>query len=1819
MAISELDAADRDLSVSVSVSRKGQPPLRFQQSASARSQRGSSLQPRHSQAAATSAVSSRGVLLSSLFGRGPWALCGQLVACGLLVTLLLALVTIPLLVLRLDPAKGGTDMQRHHLSDEQQGTVHAVRLAAPLQPDPAPQPAASHQPYPADGAAPALPPAANAPFPPQRAEAADDVALRSKKPAEWMEPPQPAAQRRREVGAEAAEALELRAADPSLTVESFRAPRLEPEQPLLLPPAAAIAANVTLFTVFSPTWQHLPSVLPLRSWSLLFVNSSVSVLVYAPDELSCELLQLQHRLPVRCVSAPLCFHDRTRTRRRKVNRGQLLWEWDRDSRREARMICLLRDAEQRAGTPLLLYADHELLLTADILLALQAVLHERIQLPVEQPLTAEHWQRLKQSPVLLIGRSWEVSTADAPQLAWNDSSLLRQHRSALHDWLSATRAASLLSHSRYLSRFPLASDAEFYRLHNAHSLHWFLYSRGSLPFHAVSSSAYASEDDDSGQHGWESFIVWSCRSKSRPALQLVDLSDAAHVLLSRQQAAHNHSAHATPPSLLLVPANASSEDIARLSNAPAVPPNPVAVPLSPAQADYRLHCSERSSTTGCTLLRNTDAELDQQLEANANAARQLVLLLVTQAYLPMAYAWLCRAAELQLRSFLFIAEDRVSYFALLSRGVPVVLVPYARTVRPPAFPGTASGWRYEESLLHRSEALLQAHAHHNLSVLLLHLDVVLFADPLPLLQDNPHRCDVLVPLVNGSVPSGGLFYFPQSPLGRRLVRELRACQADDVLFAHLHRQTRFSFSDDSSGDCLSQLTARLTRRQRLRRCSFDPQLFTTELEFFHHQQSQRSAVWPLAVHLDRQRSVEDKTRAMKEWQLWRWDDEADADEPACLQPEQDERLMRPRALRALQQRKARGDMDPSLPFVQCRPRPGVFTAADAQLPAASLSGASLHIHLLADGDGFLLNETLDSLQALQPAAQWDATLHLDISPPAEAATAASFPFDPAPLVSSLRQRRWQLGEVHVRTFPTPLRVDGSWLRSWPEVEAAGSSRGNEAAKLQLALVLTAGQLVSPHALLFLSSLLSSLSLHREAQLLSICLLHLPVIAAETARHRFASRTTSGLLDRSHSVFRYQLSSLSGSLFLLPTLLRFLSWQSERADSAPTPLPSTYPCVPSLLSNAEYLSRPESSFSQWLQRFAFESALYSLHTQLLEDEAGGLRVLLMEHPSRAPATSPPRLLLPAPLPASFFSSLPPAGQLALFDFHFSPVLVDYSALAERAVMFAPHNPLDRTLGTGADEETAEQEVQRQLVQQEVEEEEDEPEVLLNATGGAGIGAEERVRRVVRRSLNATEQLRLNRFLRLLAEAEQRSRKQAVPERNNPQRLLYPGSLQDRCFVVGSVADVRPEAEDAELRVRPFIPPASHPAYLPLAAYHQHLVTVNGALLAALPSAGNRSGAALPSILVYQPRLLDRQGQPVRVPLDRQLRGLYFAFLLSLCLQRWLVVDMEDFHPLFASPVAGDRWQWTEVEPAVRGLPSAALNASHASLLRTADLQSRFSAPLLFYRELTAHDPALLSNPFYRWMPLALFGSHSRVERTGAVMRHLLSAPRPVLLQQSAALLDVLQLRPSAQQRVFAVRLDFPDDAPLATAETPLPSVSPLYLSCVSAFVSSLSLQRNATRIFFSTNRPSKPSYEAVQRLLSPLGLVTTFADNLRRLRGRLIALLQARGELPAASGNDSSAAAALLLPAERLIGFVLGARSLHTLVTDTTFGVFQTARNGYRRDGGAAARAGAGSNFIVVDRHSHTAASPTSAAGEEDEEYCGPVRRLDRPRRMDVVY
>jgi hypothetical protein len=267
------------------------------------------------------------------------------------------------------------------------------------------------------------------------------------------------------------------------------------------------------------------------------------------------------------------------------------------------------------------------------------------------------------------------------------------------------------------------------------------------------------------------------------------------------------------------------------------------------------------------------------------------------------------------------------------------------------------------------------------------------------------------------------------------------------------------------------------------------------------------------------------------------------------------------------------------------------------------------------------------------------------------------------------------------------------------------------------------------------------------------------------------------------------------------------------------------------------------------------------------------------------------------------------------------------------------------------------------------------------------------------------------------------------------------------------------------------------------------------------------------------------------------------------------------------------------------------------LRTASLDQMYSRVVLVHTEPTAHDRVLFKNNMYKAGSSSLFGSSSRMRRTGAMMRMLLSKPKPLLLDAVAATQRALEL-PDARHVVSVhVVVPGPMMTKPATPAVPLPGVPGRYWDCIRSFLLSQNWVSEEVSIVFSTNRPSPLAYALATREMARFGRVVTLEDtwNANRTTGGTSAATTS-----SSLANDPVTGQPILDPA-LLLGYQLGESDL-SLSSGTTFGIFNAARTGYAHQA------------LIVKL-----APPAKKGQTQDDDYCGPMHRLDQALQEDITY
>jgi hypothetical protein len=257
---------------------------------------------------------------------------------------------------------------------------------------------------------------------------------------------------------------------------------------------------------------------------------------------------------------------------------------------------------------------------------------------------------------------------------------------------------------------------------------------------------------------------------------------------------------------------------------------------------------------------------------------------------------------------------------------------------------------------------------------------------------------------------------------------------------------------------------------------------------------------------------------------------------------------------------------------------------------------------------------------------------------------------------------------------------------------------------------------------------------------------------------------------------------------------------------------------------------------------------------------------------------------------------------------------------------------------------------------------------------------------------------------------------------------------------------------------------------------------------------------------------------------------------------------------------------------------------------------YNKPLLIHSDMVTHDRVLFKNVMYKSFSAALFGSSSRMRRTGFVIRLLLSKPRPALI--NAVQVTQRQVGMFHPKYSLAVHVVVPADKinkPI-TAADPLPGVPGRHWDCVRSFLLSMQMVSDDAVIFFSTNRPSTHAFALARKEMGRFGRVVTHphAHN---------ANISTGGVSSATTSSSialDSTGAEIIDPA-LVSGFILGEVDV-SITSGTTYGIFYAARTNFQH------------KALIVKL-----APPRKKDAPVEEDYCGPMHRLDLALQEDISY
>ena len=1390
----------------------------------------------------------------------------------------------------------------------------------------------------------------------------------------------------------------------------------------------------------------------------------------------------------------------------------------------------------------------------------------------------------------------EASSSSDADGEWEWEAESVDHQLDLKTWQKDVEAAMFLD----------SSDAGVEREHarhaatnHSHSLHYFAYHRSHLDLSTFSPSILMGGGAYYG-HQWEKILVAYLLLQDR--VTLVDVTQAVTAVEMTHQDTSNRTDSINSFNLLTA-TNSSSVphlSLGRLENS---------------------HFVLMGKCPTCSLKENREADLPLILIRHANRDRQVIVILVNSVYLSLAFNWICRARFLGLDNYVMLAEDRVSYRILRKMNVPVVLRKDAPYMKQAAVTGSAE---FQETLYLRALFFKEV-VNLGFHLILSHLDTIWFEDPLPAMARSD--CDMYVQMEGGTRADGGILTVRSSPLGLQFAKDYLVCEQENWEFITVHGKSRFYYSDDPDMNCVDLISQRLVRRNHLKRCLLDRSRYVGEVTFFDRQSSQHRAIYPAFVHINQASGLINKTRVFLDWDLWAVDDAAMVTIPS------------------LRQAHAHGSIQCKAPPRQLDPP--LFEERDSM---------RLIVNVLAATEHFALSQTLEHLAAAEYDARFPVDLRLTIQQPEHDSSTNTKQY--VKTVAVARDFQWTAGKKTLIFLDTHVGPTDRWLDHWT---VGGDDEGEQI--FQLAL--QAGQSLSVTWFTWVRAALNAYyydPFQYQPQLMGLHLQHQFTIVGESPSSRFGSRVPSTVLSSAANassilaLYHYQFLPLFGTVFFPQHFLSFLHWYAAQnhstvvSSSPPTTDTllhasfSPIACVPTLISNLWYKEDPIHYWYQWLIRFSFESGWYALYTNFISPQDRKPRALAVD---QTPLAGQLTVSLIKKLSAKEFT-FPPSATLDLYDFHFTRFLADRRMLAVRKTLFPPVAASRKSTGeelTAESEREAERERDRarwskerggggtdtdevddvqglwhkiamrrrevqlaEIAEEQVGEEVDEVPLVDAAADADVITPTDVVIDMMKTIMTESDDLNADdrppsldsthhkaQLDRLAAKLKQ------IKAGELHRHTHVRGSEHDRCFVMGDQV-MEPLSDAPVVDVIADLPPPYNSS-LTLPELYTAIYTSITSRLPAKP--GEPIKDPLARFIVYRPTT-------PAINFDRHLRGIYFAFLTALISQRIFLVDLPDFDSMYDCPFPGLKWRFSDFARYFVGGP----DKSHAGVVSveeltskkiTSELRTRFvndiyPQQLLYHTDAVSHDRLMFTNTRYRPYALAMFDTHSRMKRTGLIMKLIQSRPQNGLIQAGKDLQRTLGL--TAVKYSLCVHLVAPPERmKKATDLDPLPGVSDAHWDCIQSQLLHLGFTRGDVVIFFTSNSPLPGSIEVGATMLERYGRVV----GARGLYEGNVTNWGLSNVTVRASVRRDDVSGALLYDPYLVNNYVFGDCDV-SVSSGTTYGIFGAARTGFSR------RA-----YVYRGGREEKKDKAGKVVLPAETDYCGPMHRIDLQRENDINF
>jgi hypothetical protein len=726
--------------------------------------------------------------------------------------------------------------------------------------------------------------------------------------------------------------------------------------------------------------------------------------------------------------------------------------------------------------------------------------------------------------------------------------------------------------------------------------------------------------------------------------------------------------------------------------------------------DYVLN-SNGCPGPNCELAPNGNASVHVLYAKRANAHNWLAVIHVAAGEHIELNNFVCWAARISFRNFLFLTRDKDMYEEIVNRDMPVIFLDRSLVDQPsaPGQPPQFSDVESAASTLQRYDFLfsvLKAGYHFFYSsVRAVYLDDPLRALSRSVPSDAPKPS--IVPdetLLFDVQMRGNATHVLSPPFAAPIA--VRSTNYGQYFWKQIHDCADMNKHIADAGqwiDCIAHNWRIL--KGGVKKGVLSPWYFTDAQSFFEDKSSLTNGYFPAMINDQSVRENVNKFARLQQWGLLA----SHASSAVCKDDLPSHRS---------------AVFSPPFPELGAPPPAGLAEGSPEFVAATNAANAKmqdfrLKVRVLTFNRHASLQRLLDIMQtAYYDNDQVDLEISIDY-PTNMSDTAVIDDWRRTQLVS--RSFVWKHGKIEVIQQRTHIGLVGQWTMGWYPADD----------NKELMLFLEDDTGVSPYYYRWCKRMIQTYYLNAsnyDPSLYGFALQTQHTILGETLAARFGVKHVPEELNRTaearglaldsidREYFRYQLVGTWGGVFFPQHWREFLIWLREKQFvHAEGTSPVFQPCVPSLIGNDWWKAKPHKVWSQWFARFAFEKGWYNLYTNFPGQlslvgnfrEGGenfaiskGLMNDMVDATNTPPGSPLYERIHSAPLPV-------PTSKIPLYDFHFNEVSQGGALKSRLAVWGNPltfpnqcitMKELSKALKDARDKEKAKQErIKKELAQ------------------------------------------------------------------------------------------------------------------------------------------------------------------------------------------------------------------------------------------------------------------------------------------------------------------------------------------------------------------------------------------------------------------------------------------------------------------------------------------------------------------------------------------